>query len=221
MSYDEQVVTALRAAAETVRPPVEELVRGGRERGESRRRRRNRAGAGLAAGLVAVVALGVGLGPRLLPSHSPVAPAVTGPSATRSCAASVLNTPLPSWATAGFSDPADPQPHVLGQRGLITAILWGPLSYPEAKTVANKVLWVTRTTAQPRPLDIRATLEGTSTVVTRQLPTGPGPSYLELPAHRVLAPGPDLGRRGPAGRTRPVLRFTGLTRSTSVCRWAS
>ena len=181
MSYDEQVATALRSVADAVQPPVEDLVRGGRQRGERRRRRRNAAGAGLAAGIVAVVALGVTVGPRLGTSHSPVAHAVAGPSPTGACAASVLDTALPSWATTGFSDPTSPQPHVLGQHGLITAILWGPLSYPEAKTVANKVLWVTRSTAQALPLDITATLEGGGAVVTRQLPTGPGPSYLELP----------------------------------------
>ncbi len=184
-SYDEQVVTALRTAADAVRPPVDELVRAGLERGERRRRRRNHTAVALGAGVVAVLAVGVALGPRLGTSPAPApagaGPAPVSPVPTGACASSVLDTALPSWATTGFSDPTAPQPHVLGDHGLITAILWGPLSYPEAKTVANKVLWATRTTAQALPLDITATLEGGTTVVTRQLPTGPGPSYLELP----------------------------------------
>jgi hypothetical protein len=156
MSYDEQVTTALRAAADAVRPPVEDLVRGGRQRGERRRRRRNAGGAGLAAGLVSVVAVGITVGPRLGPSHSTVAPAVAGPSPTGACALSLQNTPLPAWATGGFSDPAAPQLHAVGAAGRITAIPFGPLTYPESKDKANKVLWVTREQAAAQPLDIRA-----------------------------------------------------------------
>jgi hypothetical protein len=181
MTYEQQVATALRAAADSVAPPVEELVRGGLERGQRRRRRRTQVSAGVAAGLVAVCAAAVVVAPRLGSSRSalPVAPA--NPSPTGACVTSIMNTPLPPWATTGFSDPAAPQPHAVGERGQIAAVLFGPLSYPESTHVANKVLWVTKVTAQALPLDIRATLEGTGTVVTRQLPTGPGPSYLELP----------------------------------------
>jgi hypothetical protein len=160
MSDDEQVATALRAAADAVRPPVEDLVRGGRQRGERRRRRRNAAGAGVAAGLVAVVAVGVTVGPRLGGPHSPVAPAAAGPSPTGSCALSMQDTPLPAWATTGFSDPAAPQLHALGADGRITAIPFGPLSYPESKDKANKVLWVTREQVAAQPLEITVMREG-------------------------------------------------------------
>jgi hypothetical protein len=91
------------------------------------------------------------------------------------------DTPLPAWATTGFSDPAAPQLHALGADGRITAIPFGPLSYPESKDKANKVLWVTREQAAAQPLDITATREGTGQVVHRQVAGGPGPSYLELP----------------------------------------
>jgi hypothetical protein len=183
MSYEQQVATAMRATADAVVPPVDDLVRGGRRLGEARRRRRNRTSAALSAGLVALVAVGVAVGPRLGRSGSavPLPPAVANPSPTGGCAASLLDTPLPSWANAGFSDPAAPTPHTVGVDGNIAAIPFGQLTYPEGKDHANKVLWVTKVAAAARPLDIVATLESTGQVVRRQVPNGPGPSYVELP----------------------------------------
>ena len=183
MDDEQQVMLAMRSAADAVRPPVDDLVRGATELGQRRRRaRRARLAGGLAIGVVAVAATGVALGthlastPRAVNSH-PAKLGVVG-----ACSTPLRTDPLPSWATTGFSDPtASGVPHAIGAQGKITAIMFGPLSYPESKTIANKVLWVTRVTAQPEPLIIDARLEGTGQTVQRQLPTGPGPSYLELP----------------------------------------
>jgi hypothetical protein len=182
MDDEQQVMVAMRAAADVVRPPVEELVRGAVQLGQGRRRRRARLGAGLAVGLVAVAVAGVAIGPRVLsPDRSrAISPPATGSAGT--CAVPLRTDPLPSWATTGFSDPtASGVRHAIGAQGKITAVLFGPLSYPESKSIANKVLWVTRVTAQAEPLVIDARLEGTNQTVRRTLPTGPGPSYLELP----------------------------------------
>jgi hypothetical protein len=181
MDDEQQVMVAMRAAADAVRPPVEELVRGAVTIGQGRRRRRARLGAGLTVGLVAVAVAGVAIGPRVpSPDRSTSSPPPAGPDGI--CAIPLRTDPLPTWASTGFSDPtALGVPHAIGAQGKIAAIMFGPLRYPEAKTVANKVLWVTRVTAHAEPLVIDARLEGTTQTVRRTLPTGPGPSYLELP----------------------------------------
>jgi hypothetical protein len=89
---------------------------------------------------------------------------------------------LPSWATAGFSDPHPALPHVVGDRGRIAALVFGyPLQSPPGATRANKILWVTRRPpAALGPLRIQARLG--SRVVTRTVAGGPGPSIVNLPA---------------------------------------
>ncbi len=121
-------------------------------------------------------------------SRSPAAAASGGQAAASGggCLAQPLVSPLPSWARAGFSDPAAPQPHVLGTDGDIVAILWAvrdPLHAPPLPNRANEILWVSRLPGQPlSPLKIRATLAGTSLSVSRQVIGGPGPSYVDVPA---------------------------------------
>jgi hypothetical protein len=182
MDDEQQVMVAMRVAADAVRPPVDELVRAAVELGQGRRRRRTRLAAGLSVGLVTVVVAGVAIGPRVLAPNRSRAISAPATGSAGACAIPLRTDPLPSWAGTGFSDPtASGVRHAIGTQGKITAILFGPLTYPESKTVANKVLWVTRVTAQPEPLVIDARLEGTSQTVRRTLPTGPGPSYLELP----------------------------------------
>jgi hypothetical protein len=77
-------------------------------------------------------------------------------------------------------------PHVMGVQGKIVAILWarhGALHAPPLASPANKILWVSRLDVQPgAPLTIRATLTGSDRTATRELPNGPGPSYVNLPA---------------------------------------
>ncbi len=100
-------------------------------------------------------------------SRSPAATASSDQAAASGggCLAQPLVSPLPTWARAGFSDPAAPHPHVLGTDGDIVAILWAvrdPLHAPPLADRANKILWVSRLPVQPlSPLKIRATLAGT------------------------------------------------------------
>jgi hypothetical protein len=184
MDDEQQVTVALRVAADALRPPVDDLVRGARELGLRRRRAmRARAAVVAAVGVLGVVAVGLALGSR--PGAAGHAPAVVPPAARPAsvCANPLLTSALPSWAATGFSDPSGSGvPHTIGSQGKIAAIMFGPLSYPESKVVANKVLWVTKVTALAEPLVIDARLEGAGQTVRRTLPSGPGPSYLELPA---------------------------------------
>src|SRR4051812_11976360 len=104
-----------------------------------------------------------------------------GRSRATGCRAEVDRGVLPSWARTGFSDPRPRIAHVLGRSGRIVAILFAdPLLAPPARDRANKILWVPRVTPQgPLRFVIRAS-HGDLTV-TRVLPTGPGPSYVDLP----------------------------------------
>lgn len=87
---------------------------------------------------------------------------------------------LPGWADRGFGRGAS-SPYVLGEDGRIVAILFGPLHAPARGNPHNKVLWVARG-SWSAPLVVHARLAGTARTVTRVLPNGPGPSYLNLPA---------------------------------------
>jgi hypothetical protein len=191
---DEQVVTLLRQAGDGITPPVEALVRGAVARGELRRRqRRGRVLMASSAGALALAVLAVAVVPRLgATAHrqpAPTPPAATSHAPATAAATQVwrcpqpLNTdPLPTWARAGFSDPAAPGvPHVIGSGGRIAAIMFGPLRAPESKTISNKILWVTKVSADPSPLEVIATLHSSREVIRQEYPSGPGPSYLELP----------------------------------------
>jgi hypothetical protein len=59
-------------------------------------------------------------------------------------------------------------------------VLFVQLRVHQPPGVHNKVLWVAR--GGYGPLHIRAQLQGTSRTVTRLLPNGPGPSYVNMPA---------------------------------------
>jgi hypothetical protein len=102
------------------------------------------------------------------------------------CSAAASDTPLPTWARAGFSNPAGDQPHVLGARGDIVAILWArkdALHAPPLADQNNKILWVSRLPQRSlSPLKIEAVLAGRHTTVYREVAGGPGPSYVNLPA---------------------------------------
>ena len=86
---------------------------------------------------------------------------------------------LPAWARTGFSDPEPTMPHVVGDAGRITAVLFGdPLTAPPAPDRSNKILWVARQTPEPpAQLTIRAT-QGNRTI-TRKVDVGP--SFVDLP----------------------------------------
>jgi len=126
------------------------------------------------------------------PSHESrgaLPPAGAGPVTAADCLARRINGPLPVWARGGFHPPGMPIGHVLGVRGDIVAILWGgpntSLYAPPRQDQNNKILWVARRplpVMSLAPLTIRATLNGTHLVASRELPYGPGPSYVNLPA---------------------------------------
>ncbi len=125
------------------------------------------------------------------PHNSPGAlpPANAGPVTADGCLARRIDGPLPVWARAGFQPPGASIGHVMGVRGDIVAILWGgpktSLYAPPRTDQNNKILWVSRLplpVLSLSPLTIRATLNGTHLVASRQLATGPGPSFVNLPA---------------------------------------
>jgi hypothetical protein len=74
-------------------------------------------------------------------------------------------------------------PHVMGTAGNIVAILWATpdaLHVPALADRANKILWVSRVSSGP--MTIRATLAGSTRTATADLPNGPGPSHVDMPA---------------------------------------
>lgn len=187
MDLEQQVAVAMHATAERVTPPVDVLVRGGAERGARLRRRRSRYvvafGGAVGAMAVLVVALATGFG-----SHAPrpTPPAGQHAVSPAACGSPVRTDVLPEWAWAGFSNPkAGGIPWVMGAEGKLVAILFGqPLSAPEAKDHANKILWVSQWGQEPMaPLVVTATARGAlrPQPVVVPIPGGPGPSYLDLP----------------------------------------
>jgi hypothetical protein len=122
----------------------------------------------------------------------PTASAATPGAPTPVCAVDVAPAPLPGWARGGFAPPDQAVPYVVGERGTILGVLFGqPLSAPPAPDRGNKILWVTRDNHPAGPLAITAAIEGTTAVATREIPDGPGPSLVDLPApgcwHLTLA----------------------------------
>ena len=126
------------------------------------------------------------------PSHrsgGALPPASAGPVTVAGCLARRIDGPLPVWARGGFHPPSASIGHVMGVRGDIVAILWGgpkaSLYAPPQKNQNNKILWVSRLplpATSLSPLTIRATLNGTHLVASRELTDGPGPSFVNLPA---------------------------------------
>ena len=110
---------------------------------------------------------------------APGAPAAQPRAPGSGCEVDVAPAPLPGWARAGFAPPDHAVPYVVGERGAILGVLFGqPLSAPPAPDRANKILWVTRDPHPAGPLTITAVLDA----VNREIPDGPGPSLVDLPA---------------------------------------
>lgn len=174
---DEQTMTALRDAATAaardhhLRPDAAAAAWSAAH--EPRRRAGHRLAIAASivgtAGAATAVAVWTGSGQQADP-----------PAGASACAGTVSSTALPTWARAGFSPPGQPTPHVLSKHGQIIAVLFVPLRVHQAAGTHNKVLWVAR--SGYGPLHIHAQLEGTSRTATRQLPNGPGPSYVNMPA---------------------------------------
>ena len=112
----------------------------------------------------------------------------SGRAVVRSCDSQVRHAALPTWAHAGFSDPAAPMHYVLGGSGHIVAILFAyPLLSPPPKDHNNKILWVSRASRQPGSdlLIAGQRMTGEQSVgprVTRTVIGGPGPSIIDLPS---------------------------------------
>jgi hypothetical protein len=116
------------------------------------------------------------------PTASP-APAPTASPTPAPCRSDVTRDALPVWARAGFSGDGSGVPHVFGEHGDLLAVLF---EYPPASSAdpqdGTKILWVSRLPQEPmQPLVVEATLAGTTTTVTREVPGGPGPSSMQLP----------------------------------------
>ena len=121
--------------------------------------------------------------PRREPSAAAPPIAQISPASANGCAGQPPVSPLPAWARSGFTPPDIPMPHVTGTAGNIVAILWATpdaLHAPALPNRANKILWVSRVSSGP--MTIRATLAGSTRTATVDLPDGPGPSYVDMPA---------------------------------------
>jgi hypothetical protein len=175
MSFEDHLSSAMRSSAATLTPPVQHLASAGLRRGQQlRRRRRVLVGAAVVVALV----LGGGVTAALVRGSSGTA---TSTVASGTCRPVVSDGVIPSWATAGFSDPHPAVPHVMSAKGEMVAILFGGALYsPPSKDVNNKILWVTRPSADSGPLHIDAALAGTDIHARRSL-GAPGPSYVDLP----------------------------------------
>jgi hypothetical protein len=177
MEFEDQLATAMRASVETLTPPVADLVAVGLVRGRRRRRRTQ-----IATALAAAVALTLAGAGTVLVNHR--SSDTTSTVAAGSTCTSVVRTGvLPTWARAGFSEPAPAAPHVLSAHGDFAAILFGAtLSSPPAPDRNNKILWVSRVTdGAAGSLLIDAVRAGTTTHVRREVAGGPGPSIINLP----------------------------------------
>jgi hypothetical protein len=138
--------------------------------------------------LVVLVAGCTAAGPSTPAPLPPTAAASTTAAPTAvapPCVEKVRRDVLPQWARTGFSDPSPSGiPYVLGDRGSILGVIFGyPLTAPPAGAGrANKILWVANPAAGATgPLAIDARLEGSTEVVHREVPGGPGPSIVDMP----------------------------------------
>ena len=144
--------------------------------------------AALAAVAVSLVAVACSGNPQqsrpAQPSAGQPPPVPISPAGANGCAGQPPVSPLPVWARSGFTPPDVAMPHVMGAAGNIVAILWvtpDALHAPALPNRANKILWVSRVSS-PGPMTIRATLAGSTRAATVDLPDGPGPSYVNMPA---------------------------------------
>ena len=106
---------------------------------------------------------------------------------TTPCAPHAVVGAIPSWAQGGFSQPNPSMPYELGASGHIVALLWAfPLQSPPPVTHTNKILWVSHVPVNGSPLLISAQrMVGSHPIgraVLKQVPGGPGPSIIDLPA---------------------------------------
>jgi hypothetical protein len=185
-----------------VDPPVHDLVTAVVQDGRSRRPSAA-VWVGSAAAAAAVVATVAVTAPWADPGDDatggPADSPSAGPTATSKPCHDAHEGVLPSWATAGFSDPEPVIMHAMGDHGRIVAVLFGrTLHAPPAEKVNNKILWVVRGSGAD-PLRIEAVLDGSGRTVHREVAGGPGPSIVDLPEagcwHLTLDWGPPPAMR--------------------------
>jgi hypothetical protein len=93
---------------------------------------------------------------------------------------------LQQWARTGFSEKEPKIPHVLGDDGLIVAILFGPLEAPPGPDTGDKVLWVAKDPVKPLS-DLKITAQRVEDGKPvgkpehRTVAGGPGPSGIDMP----------------------------------------
>ena len=138
----------------------------------------------LPASLVVVVAASVvGFGVSAQASVVPASKA----SAKLPCAALVVDGVIPVWARAGFTERKPRMNYEISAKGDIAALLFSyPLLSPASITHHNKILWVSRLSANGSTLIIHAhRMKGAVPIgqlVRRQVKGGPGLSIINLPA---------------------------------------
>jgi hypothetical protein len=136
--------------------------------------------AGLAAVAVLLVAAACSGNPQQQPrqAHPSAAQpplALVSPASANGCAGQPPVSPLPIWARSGFTPPDIAMPHVMGAAGNIVAILWATPNALHAPALPDRA-------NSSGPMTIRATLAGSTRTATVDLPNGPGPSYVDMPA---------------------------------------
>jgi hypothetical protein len=186
MTQEKHLETLLRAAAAEIdvpAAPAQALARAGR----MRRRRRRVIAATAGAAVVAAVAVAVPFVAGWSGSGS--SPGQFAGPGSSGCVDHVSKALLPTWARAGFSDPEPRAAYVRSREGSIVAILFAqPLTSPPSADHNNKILWVARplpsastSSVQDPALHITASLTGDPPTVRRVVPSGPGPSIIDLP----------------------------------------
>jgi hypothetical protein len=199
VEIEDQLRDALHRSMRGVEPPVHDLVAGALHRGRPPWRS---ATAGWAAAAAAAVAVGATALAVTTPWSDPEAGGAAAGSPTPPagpCRSQAREELLPTWARMGFSDPAPVIMHARSDHGRIVAILFGRVLHaPPAEEVNNKILWVARSRGAD-PLSIEAVRDGDGRTVHREVPGGPGPSTVDLPAagcwHLTLRWGSEPERR--------------------------
>jgi hypothetical protein len=175
----------LRGAAKV--PSTDADVAGAWRRGR-RMRVQRRVVSGVA--IVAVIALGsIGVANLLSSGHdtTPAAPVTTVPPAV--CDAPSTATAVPSWAES--ANPPRGVGRLLSPDGNVLAVVFAnPLRVGAPTDPANKILWVVRQPREGQPLEITATLPGsTEKPVHLSFPANSGPGEIYPSGDNVLAPG--------------------------------
>ena len=141
------------------------------------------------AGTVAVVAILT----SGCTAASPTTPVLsTATTVTSACSYAARQDVLPAWARTGFSDPSPSGVQfVLGDKGRILGVIFGyPLTAPPPTAGrANKILWTASPASDDRSTDRAASADlkidarqpGSTDVVHREVPGGPGPSIIDMP----------------------------------------